>query len=91
MKASFIVSKAILATSIHTIFYIYIAEFMTLFIQYLNDYLFAAVLNSKSLAKEIISISVSGIGCCLIVPVATVLGSVFITRHHSAEDDSKST
>lgn len=91
MKASFIVSKAILATSIHTIFYIYIAEFMTLFIQYLNDYSFAAVLNSKSLSKEIISISVSGIGCCLIVPVATVLGSVFITRHHSAEDDSKST
>lgn len=83
MQASFTVSKAILATSIHTIFYIYIAEFTTLFIQYLNDYSFVAVLNGKSLAKEIISISVSGIGCCLVVPVATVLGSVFITRHHA--------
>lgn len=78
LKSSFTVSKAILATSIHTIFYIYIAEYLTLFVQYITEYSFATVINSSSLSKELISISISGIGCALVVPVATILGSVFI-------------
>ncbi|MDD7019159.1 YibE/F family protein [Hornefia butyriciproducens] len=80
IESSFTVSKAVLSTSIHTIFYIYIAEYMTLFIQYLTDYSFATVLNSLSLSRELITISISGIGCCLVVPVATVLGAIMVTR-----------
>lgn len=82
MKSSFVVSKSILATSIHTIFYIYIAEYLTLFIQYVSDYSFVTVLNSKSLAKELISISLSGIGCCFVVPIATILAVIFIKKFH---------
>jgi uncharacterized membrane protein len=74
------VSKAVLATSIHTIFYIYIAEFLTLFIQYLSDYSLITVLNSASLSRELITISVSGLGCCLVVPVTTVLAAWAIHR-----------
>lgn len=80
MAASFTVSKAILATSIHTIFYIYIAEFLTLFIQYLEDYPLMTVLNSQSLAREMITICVSGLGCCLVVPVTTVLSVWAVKR-----------
>ncbi len=83
MKSSFVVSKSILATSIHTIFYIYIAEYLTLFIQYISEYSLVTVLNSKSLAKELISISLSGIGCCLVVPVATILAATFIKKIHT--------
>ncbi len=82
MKSSFVVSKSILATSIHTIFYIYIAEYLTLFIQYISEYSFVTVLNSKSLAKELISVSLSGIGCCLVVPAATILAAIFIKKKH---------
>lgn len=80
MKSSFTVSKAVMATSIHTIFYIYIAEYMTLLIQYMTDYSLSYVLNSQSFAKELISVSISGIGCCLVVPIATIAGAVFIKK-----------
>ncbi len=85
IRSSFRVSRAVLNTSIHTIFYIYIAEYMTLFIQYVSDYSFAAVLNSKSLAHELISIAVSGMGCCLVVPAATVIGALMIRGRESSE------
>lgn len=80
MKSSFKVSKAVLSTSIHTIFYIYIAEYMTLLIQYMTDYSLSYIINSQSFARELISVSISGIGCCLVVPVATVAGAVLIIR-----------
>ncbi|NLD11377.1 MAG: YibE/F family protein [Clostridiales bacterium] len=80
MKSSFKVSKAVLSTSIHTIFYIYIAEYMTLLIQYMTDYSLSYIINSQSFARELISVSISGIGCCLVVPVATVAGAVLISR-----------
>ena len=80
------VGKSILATSIHTIFYVYIAEYMTLIIQYLTDYPLRYVLNSQSLAGELISVSVSGIGCCLTVPVSAVL-SVFFLKREAADPE----
>lgn len=87
-QSAFRVSKSILATSIHTIFYIYIAEYMTLMIQYITDYSPAYVLNSKSLTSEFLTVSMSGIGCCLVVPVTTVLGIHFI--HEKKREDSPS-
>ncbi|MGI6212687.1 MAG: YibE/F family protein [Anaerovoracaceae bacterium] len=86
-RSSFLVSKSIMATSIHTIFYIYIAEYLTLLIQYLTDYSFAYVLNSKSLAGEFITISMTGCGCCLVCPVATILGILLI--HGSDNEGAK--
>lgn len=72
-ETGFTASKAILNTSIHTIFYIYIAEYLTLMIQYVDEYSFTQLINSQSFGAEFISISISGIGCCLVVPVATML------------------
>lgn len=76
--SSFSVSKAVLSTSIHTIFYIYIAEYMTLMIQFAGEYSFSRLINSKAFCQEFISISISGIGCCLVVPIATMLGTALI-------------
>ena len=66
-------SRAILNTSIHTIFYIYIAEYLTLMMQYVDEYSFSQLINSQSFGAEFISVSISGIGCCLVVPVATLM------------------
>lgn len=75
LASSFVVGRSVLSTSIHTIFYIYIAEYLTLMIQYISDYSFAYVINSKSLAHELIAVSVSGMGCCLVVPVAALISA----------------
>jgi len=80
LSTGFTASRAILNTSIHTIFYIYIAEYLTLMIQYVNEYDFARLINSQSFAAEFISISISGIGCCLVVPVATMLTAWVLGR-----------
>lgn len=68
--AGFTVGKSIMSTSIHTIFYIYMAEYLTLMIQYVNDYTFIKLINSESFVHELIAVSISGIGCCLVIPVA---------------------
>ncbi len=80
IASGFQVSRAVLATSIHTIFYIYAAEYMTLMIQYVSDNSFVYIINAQSLAGELISVAMGGVGCCLIVPCATLLGSLFLTR-----------
>lgn len=80
METGFTTSRAILNTSIHTIFYIYIAEYLTLMIQYVDEYSFSKLINSQSFGAEFISISISGIGCCLVVPVATVLTAWWLDR-----------
>ena len=60
--SAFSAGQAILNTSIHTIFYIYMAEYLTLFIQYADEYSLSRLLNSKSFCQEFISISISGVG-----------------------------
>lgn len=80
VSTGFTASRAILNTSIHTIFYIYIAEYLTLMIQYVDEYSFIRLINSQSFAAEFISVSISGIGCCLIVPVATMLCAWMLGR-----------
>lgn len=80
LETGFTTSRAILNTSIHTIFYIYIAEYLTLMIQYVDEYSFSRLINSQSFGAEFISISISGIGCCLVVPIATMLTAWWLTK-----------
>ena len=80
LVSGFVASRAILNTSIHTIFYIYIAEYLTLMIQYVDEYSLAELINSQSFGAEFVSIAISGIGCCLVVPVATLLCGWHLTK-----------
>lgn len=88
-EAAFVASRSILNTSIHTIFYIYIAEYLTLMIQYVSEYSFVRLINSESFCQEFISVSASGIGCCLIVPIASVTGAVMIDRHFKKAEEKQ--
>lgn len=74
------VGKDVLSTSIHTIFYIYIAEYLTLMLQFTESYSFAKMINSKAFCQEFITIAISGIGCCLILPIVTLVGVALLTR-----------
>lgn len=86
LRASFRVGKAVMNTSIHTIYYIYIAEFLTLLIQYVGDFSPAYIFNSKSLASALICVASSGIGCCLAVPV-----TIFVAARMFHKEGRKST
>ena len=87
--AAFVSSRSILNTSIHTIFYIYIAEYLTLMIQYVDEYSLVRLINSESFCSEFISVTVSGIGCCLIVPVAAVTGAVMIDKFFKKKEEAE--
>lgn len=80
IKSGFSVGESVLNTSMHTIFYIYIAEYMTLMLQYVQDYSFVQMINSKSFSQEFLSISISGLGICLAIPVAVLISVHFVTR-----------
>lgn len=80
LKSGLIVGKSILSTSIHTVFYIYLAEYSTLIMQYVNSYSMAEMLNSKSFAQGMISIAVSGTGCSLVVPITAILSVVRLKK-----------
>ena len=80
IASAFKVGKSILNTSMHTIFYIYIAEYMTLMMQYVQDFTFVQMINAKSFSQEFLSITISGLGICLAIPVAAILSVYFATR-----------
>ena len=89
LATGFTTSRAILNTSIHTIFYIYIAEYLTLMMQYVDEYSFSRLINSQSFGAEFISISISGIGCCLVVPVATLLCGWQLSKENQKKNESE--
>ncbi len=80
MRSGFSVGKSVLNTSMHTIFYIYIAEYLTLMLQYVQDYSFVEMINSKSFSQEFLSISISGLGICLVIPAAVLLSVHFAAK-----------
>lgn len=87
IKSAFCVGTSILNTSMHTIFYIYIAEYMTLMLQYVQDFTFVDIINSKSFSQEFLTITVSGLGICLAIPIATMLSIYFATKQSSKNCD----
>ena len=69
------VGKDILGSTINTLFFIFMAEYITLFIQFMEYFTFAQMINSKEFVQEVLSVAVSGIGCVLIIPLAAGLGA----------------
>lgn len=71
------VGRDILGSTINTLFFIFMAEYFMLFLQFMEYYSFTQMINSKEFAQEIISIAVSGIGCILIIPAAAAIGAAY--------------
>lgn len=65
------VGRDIVSSSIHTLFFIFIAEYMTLFIYLIEFSDFAAAVNSKELAQQVIMITIAGIASVLVIPVTS--------------------
>lgn len=79
------IGKDILSSTIQTLFFIFMAEYFTLFLQFADEYTFSQIINSKEFCQEFISISISGLGCVLIIPVASWLGALYFTRDRNQD------
>lgn len=80
-KSSMNMGKDILGTTMNTLFFSYISEFMTLMIYFnKNKYSFSKIINSKVFAQEFIRILFSGIGCVIIILTTAIITSNIIMK-----------
>ena len=77
------IGKDILGTTIQTIFFIFIAEYMNLIIQFMDGYSLYRIINSKSFAQETISIFSTCIGCTAIIPLTAFISSAMFSHTES--------
>lgn len=72
----------ILGTTINTLFFAAIGEFLLLFLELKEqDYSFGQLINSKAFFQMIFPILMSGIGCALIVPIAAWIMATFVRKY----------
>jgi uncharacterized membrane protein len=69
------IGKGIIGSTINTLFFIFIAEYLSLFLYLVKYYDFAQIINSKEFAQEIITISIAGIASVLIIPITAFICS----------------
>lgn len=65
--------KDILSSTVNTLFFIFMGEYMITFITYMEYYNFQSLINSKEFVQEIVGITISAIGCILIIPISSFI------------------
>ena len=80
-KSGMNIGKDILCTSMNTLLFAFLGDFMTLVIWfYQGKYTFLEIMNSKTFAAEFIKILFSGTGCILIIPISSYITSKKIIK-----------
>ena len=80
-KSGMNIGKDILCTSVNTLLFAFLADFMTLVIWYYKGhYSFLDIINSKTFASEFIRIMISAIGCFLAIPITSFMTTKAITN-----------
>ncbi|MGP1570238.1 MAG: YibE/F family protein [Eubacteriales bacterium] len=67
------IGKNILSSTVNTLFFIYIAEYLTLFLQFANDYSFPDMINSKEFSQETSSVLFAAIASVAVIPVTSAI------------------
>lgn len=75
-KSGLNIGKDILGTTVNTLFFAFLGEFLTLILWFKTDnYCFSEIINNKTFAKEIIKIMFSIIGSILVIPLTAYITS----------------
>jgi len=69
------IGRGILSSTINTLFFIFIAEYMSLFLYFSKYYNFYQMINSKEFAQEVITITIAGIASILTIPITSLICS----------------
>lgn len=83
------VGRDIVSSSIHTLFFIFVAEYMTLFIYLIKYSTVAAAVNSKELAQQVIIITIAGIASVLVIPVTSFICAKRYTLEAAEQSDQQ--
>lgn len=80
-KSGITIGKDILGTTVNTLLFAFLGEFMTLLIWFQSlDYSITETINSKVFAGEFIKILFSNLGCILIIPITAYVISYNLTK-----------
>ncbi len=80
-KSGINIGKDILGTTMSTLFFAFLGEFMTLLIWFKKgDYSFGDIINSKTFSKEFIKILFSAVGCILVIPITSYITSFKLNK-----------
>lgn len=79
-EAGMSVGRNILNSTVNTLFFIFLGQEIVFFAYYENDYTFLTLINSKALLQPVLEISLAAIGCVLIIPLTSYIGSFAIKR-----------
>lgn len=81
-KSGMNIGKDILCTSVNTLLFAFLGDFMTLLIWfYSNKYSFLEIINSKTFVSEFIKILFSATGCVMVIPVTAYITSKNIVKN----------
>jgi len=69
------IGRGILSSTINTLFFIFIAEYMSLFLYFSRYYTLSQMINSKEFAQEVITIAIAGIASVLAIPITSLICS----------------
>lgn len=82
------IGKDLLCTTVNTLFFAYISDFMTLLIWFkICKYSLGDIVNAKVFVSEFIKIMCSGLGCVIIIPITAILAAEAYKRNLLFEED----
>ena len=81
-KSGLRVGKDILGTTVNTLVFAFIGEFLTLIIWFRSlSYTLGETINSKVFAGELVKMLFSNIGCVLIIPITSYITSYYLYKN----------
>ena len=82
------IGKDILGTTMSTLLFAFLGEFMTLLIWFKKgNYSLGDIINAKTFASEFIKIMFSAIGCILVIPITSYITSKDLSVRKKNTDD----
>ena len=80
-KSGINIGRDIMSTTMCTLLFAFLGEFMTLLIWYKKgNYSLGDIINSKTFAKEFMKIIFSSIGCILVIPITSYITSIKLSK-----------
>lgn len=87
-KSGLTIGKDILGTTMNTLLFAFLSEFMTLFFWFqLGGYSILDIINNKTFATEVIKIMICALGCVFIIPLSAFLLAYRLRHPGEVEDD----
>lgn len=87
-KSGLIIGKDILGTTMNTLLFAFLSEFMTLVLWFqLGGYSILDIINNKTFVTELVKVMICALGCVFVIPLSAFLLAYRIHQQNDVEDD----